>query len=283
MGWWSRQGTAVLEAEIAVATNREIANRVVREFLSKYGISIRPYSVLNDKTWFSGPTNCRISFKESVIEHFVETPEPEDLLHEGVHLILGPDRVWDNEGHVLMPFEWSVAEYLASLMPGPVREEFVGYCDTYQTSTSIYGWKNEYRQLRHHDRGAAFWQNGIQLALRMGILGPDLIPTFQRPVVSSSTKKLLAPKHITQPDQTLMEFTMNLVPAYGRDYKSKKEVEIALQQGIDFQIQDISSDHNGRYINLPQLKEAKIRSVNIRYKRLTQVCVLSVEKYEVSK
>lgn len=56
---------------------------------------------------------------------------------------------------------------------------------------------------------------------------------------------------------------MTLTPAYGREYKSKKEVEAALSEGKDFILQP-----EGQYINYEQLPSGFHQ---VRYKRLTQV------------
>jgi hypothetical protein len=58
---------------------------------------------------------------------------------------------------------------------------------------------------------------------------------------------------------------MTLTPAYGRDYKSKKDVEADWKAGKDFVIADFVHPDSGRYINLTDAKNAKIGSVNIRY------------------
>jgi hypothetical protein len=59
---------------------------------------------------------------------------------------------------------------------------------------------------------------------------------------------------------------MTLTPAYGRDYKSKKEVLADLESGKDF----FANDYNKEgYINLAQMKSGQ--SVQIRYQRLTKV------------
>lgn len=69
---------------------------------------------------------------------------------------------------------------------------------------------------------------------------------------------------------------LTLVPAYGRDYKSKKDVIAAWEANKDFLIQDISSPHDGRYINKEDALTSNIPRVNIRYKSLTQICVIKV-------
>ena len=72
---------------------------------------------------------------------------------------------------------------------------------------------------------------------------------------------------------------MHIIPAYGRDYKSKKEVEEAWNAGKDFIISDISAGaSDGRYINKEDALNHKIKEVNIRYKKLTQVVVIKVEE-----
>ena len=59
-----------------------------------------------------------------------------------------------------------------------------------------------------------------------------------------------------------------LVPAYGRDYKSAKEVKEAWEQGHDFIIANLQDTDDGRPINKEQ---AEGRSFNIRYCRLTKI------------
>lgn len=65
-----------------------------------------------------------------------------------------------------------------------------------------------------------------------------------------------------------------LVPAYGRDYKSKKEVLADFNADKDFIIADMMSQWDGKYVNKSQLSQG---TVNIRYKRLTRVLVAKVD------
>lgn len=74
------------------------------------------------------------------------------------------------------------------------------------------------------------------------------------------------------------EIKMTLVPAYGRDYKSAKEVKAAWEDNKDFLICDISSPDDGRYANYTDIKNSKeVKRVTIRYKKLTQLVVIKVE------
>jgi len=68
---------------------------------------------------------------------------------------------------------------------------------------------------------------------------------------------------------------MNLIPAYGRDYKSKKALMADFDANKDFLIADISCPDDGRYVNKEQLKPGTM--VQVRYKRLTQVTVFTVK------
>lgn len=78
---------------------------------------------------------------------------------------------------------------------------------------------------------------------------------------------------------------MHLVPAYGRDYKNKKEIQAALEANKDFVIADMSSPYDGKPVNLEQLQQigegsqqATYKTLYVRYKRLTEVAVFQVAK-----
>ena len=72
---------------------------------------------------------------------------------------------------------------------------------------------------------------------------------------------------------------MILIPAYGRDYKSKKEMLAAFDGNKDFQICDMSSPDDGRYTTKSELINHGMagQSLNIRYKKLTQVAVVKLK------
>lgn len=64
---------------------------------------------------------------------------------------------------------------------------------------------------------------------------------------------------------------ITLVPAYGRDYKSKKQIQEDLIAEKDFIISDFSNPWDGKYANLQQLHDYD--ELNIRYKKLANVAV----------
>lgn len=68
---------------------------------------------------------------------------------------------------------------------------------------------------------------------------------------------------------------LTIVPAYGRDYKSKKEVMQDWEAGKDFQINCMMHPRDGSYVNKEDAPKGA--TLNVRYKKLTQVCVIKVK------
>lgn len=65
---------------------------------------------------------------------------------------------------------------------------------------------------------------------------------------------------------------VTLVPAYGRDYKSKKEVIKDWEENKDFIIQTIGHPYDGKVANRSDLAG---ESVKIRYNNLRNVAVIN--------
>jgi hypothetical protein len=63
---------------------------------------------------------------------------------------------------------------------------------------------------------------------------------------------------------------VTLSPAYGRDYKSAKEVKAALTEGKDFMANHFTGS---AYCSLRDLADGEH---SVRYKRLTQVVIVKV-------
>ena len=69
---------------------------------------------------------------------------------------------------------------------------------------------------------------------------------------------------------------LTLLPAYGRDYKSKRSIINDLNALKDFVI-----SHTGQYINKPQFKELNISSFNVRYdqqRKITNINIKDLKK-----
>ena len=64
-----------------------------------------------------------------------------------------------------------------------------------------------------------------------------------------------------------------LIPAYGRDYKSARDVKSDFDAGKDFIISDFSHPYDGKPASKRDLAHG---TVNIRYSKLTRVCAVKV-------
>ena len=63
--------------------------------------------------------------------------------------------------------------------------------------------------------------------------------------------------------------TINLVPAYGRDYKSQKEVQQAWDENKDFIVQGLAG--HGQATNKSESIELGVKVALIRYARMMKV------------
>lgn len=73
-----------------------------------------------------------------------------------------------------------------------------------------------------------------------------------------------------------MNYYLTLVPAYGRDYKSQKEVKAAWEEGKDFEIRDISSPYNGKMMSIRDAEKGW--TYNIRYSKLMKIVSIKVKE-----
>ena len=73
-----------------------------------------------------------------------------------------------------------------------------------------------------------------------------------------------------------MNHTLTVSAAYGRDFKSKKEILNYWNQNRDFQNLGISSQ--GAYINKKDAKRFKVGYLNVRYKNLMNIAVINVNE-----
>lgn len=67
--------------------------------------------------------------------------------------------------------------------------------------------------------------------------------------------------------------TLEVVPAYGRDYKSQKEVLADWENNLDFQI--VSVQEYGRYINKQDADRTPDLNILVRYAKLQKVMALA--------
>ena len=65
---------------------------------------------------------------------------------------------------------------------------------------------------------------------------------------------------------------VTLTPAYGRDYKNKKDVLRDWKEGKDFTIASMMHPYNGKYTSIRD--HASLGSVSIRYKNSQEIVVV---------
>lgn len=65
---------------------------------------------------------------------------------------------------------------------------------------------------------------------------------------------------------------LTVVPAYGRDYASQKAVRAAWAEGNDFQVNDMFSPDDGRYVNCNDLPAGT--KLQVRFHKLTKTMIL---------
>jgi hypothetical protein len=70
---------------------------------------------------------------------------------------------------------------------------------------------------------------------------------------------------------------VTIVPAYGRDYRSKKAVMADWDAGKDFRIDCFMHPDDGRYINKQDADSTPGVTYNIRYQKLTKVLPVKIK------
>lgn len=71
-----------------------------------------------------------------------------------------------------------------------------------------------------------------------------------------------------------MSGLIELVPAYGRDYKSRVDVLAAYHAGKDFIIASVGNRWCGKPVNKEQIVESGYAPVKIRYSALRKVLIV---------
>lgn len=67
-----------------------------------------------------------------------------------------------------------------------------------------------------------------------------------------------------------------VIPAYGRDYKSKKEIQKDIDENKDFTVSDISNSSYGRYCNKQDLLRDNYTAMRVRYSQLKKVAIFKI-------
>ena len=76
-----------------------------------------------------------------------------------------------------------------------------------------------------------------------------------------------------------MNHTLTVSAAYGRDFKSKKEILNYWNSNKDFQnLLYVYGSSQGAYINKQDAKRFKVGYLNVRYKNFMNIAVIDVNK-----
>lgn len=70
--------------------------------------------------------------------------------------------------------------------------------------------------------------------------------------------------------------SITVTPAYGRDYKSKKEALNDWNNNKDFVVATVFGGRSGSYIGKEEAIKAGFKSVEIRYAKLAKVAVVKL-------
>lgn len=70
---------------------------------------------------------------------------------------------------------------------------------------------------------------------------------------------------------------ISVTPAYGRDYKNKREILIDLMSNKDFTIADISNAWHGKVGNRRDFLREGYTHVQVRYGKLLKVAIFRIE------
>jgi len=71
---------------------------------------------------------------------------------------------------------------------------------------------------------------------------------------------------------------IQLIPAYGRDYKSLKSLKEDFHSNADFRVADIGNRWNGAYVNKSDLADFGLKTAFIRYNKLRLVGMIILDQ-----
>ena len=73
---------------------------------------------------------------------------------------------------------------------------------------------------------------------------------------------------------------IRVIPAYGRDYKSKAAIIDDWRGGKDFILADVLHPYDGKPVNREGARRAGETQVQVRYGKLRKACVIDVDAGE---
>ncbi len=70
--------------------------------------------------------------------------------------------------------------------------------------------------------------------------------------------------------------SLKVIPAYGRDYNSKAEIEKDWNNNLDFIINDMFNPYDGKPVNKEDAVKVGFTSLTVRYKELRKVATFKI-------
>lgn len=161
--------------------------KAIVETASRYKIRVVDCSIEkppNSVDW--GPQYCGLDYDLGEVYYarwgYKDTIISEaDLLHELVHVIVGPISSRLCEGFALLPFEWALLEHVVQDVPTDERNAMIISANTYQAGTDIFdphARTRMYVDQSYRDH-ALYWQDSLGYARALGLLDRRNRPTFR--------------------------------------------------------------------------------------------------------
>lgn len=73
-----------------------------------------------------------------------------------------------------------------------------------------------------------------------------------------------------------MKTFRTLTPAYGRDYRSRRDVELDLESGRDFLVSNVHDPHDGKPVNAEQLVELGFTHAMVRFNGMRRIAEVAL-------
>lgn len=102
---------------------------------------------------------------------------PATVLHEMVHLALGPCSLRLDERYVLLSYEWQLAKHISTWLPKPDRASFLAAVDFLQDADPDF--QDPADVPVGNARKSSWWHNGLERAQALGLLNSRRAPTFK--------------------------------------------------------------------------------------------------------
>lgn len=172
-----------------MTTCADIIAGPIADVASKYEVRLIPESGPESNRlrrlsgWKVGPQLEALNIRLRAVSYSFNS-SPEGVLHELVHVVLGPDSLRSDgcESYILFPFEWSLVRYVANVVKRELPDctcDFVEQCRRYQDDTTIISVDTSLADFG--GRTGLLWKESRRLAVLAGLITATGRPTFRGP------------------------------------------------------------------------------------------------------